>query len=200
MDLGDHFAFVIERTARPNIAIERTALRYRLRSALAGRRFEEATIDIAFGDQGGIIPDRLLGSGHLVFAGFDPITVPVLPLDRHIAEKLHAYTRLYGGQRVNTRVKDLVDLVLIRSVTDLTAGRLRQAIAATFAPRGSHTIPLALHLPPATWGPTYRQLAAEVGLDPTISTGHHLAASFLDPVLDGTVADDARWNPSRGSW
>ncbi|MBI2403732.1 MAG: hypothetical protein HYV20_13555 [Gemmatimonadetes bacterium] len=36
----------------------------------------------------------------------------MIPLARHVAEKVHAYARTYGEGRASTRVKDLVDLVL----------------------------------------------------------------------------------------
>ena len=39
--------------------------------------------------------------------------VPAVAIEQHIAEKLHAYTRTYAADMPSSRVKDLVDLVVI---------------------------------------------------------------------------------------
>jgi len=54
--------------------------------------------------------------------------------------------------------------------------------------------------PPADWGPAYRRLAREVGLDPDVRAGFALAAAFLDPILAGSMSDRARWEPLGGVW
>lgn len=199
-DVGDLFALAIERTDNRDAALEGNAVRYRISARLAGRRFGEAIVDVGFGDPPVADPDVLEGPRLLAFAGFEPIRVPALPLERHVAEKVHAYTRPYPGQRRSSRVKDLVDLVLIRSAAAVDAGRLREAIGGTFAQRGTHAVPTALPPPPPDWGPAYRATAAATGLDPDLVVGHRLAASFLDPVLGDEVADGARWEPTRGAW
>jgi hypothetical protein len=80
---------------------------------LAGRRFERIRLDIGFGKLLDLPPDRLRLPDLLAFAELPPVEVPTLPLELHLAEKVHAYTRIYAGDRLNTRVKDLIDLILI---------------------------------------------------------------------------------------
>ena len=135
-----------------------------------------------------------------MFAGIDQIEIPTLPIEYHVAEKLHAYTQTFADQRTNTRTRDLIDLVLIRSNAALSARKLREALAVTFSGRGADSIPIALPPPPAVWEQRYRILTEEVALDPDLTVGYRLAAAFLDPVLDGSVADDARWDPAQGAW
>jgi Mn-dependent DtxR family transcriptional regulator len=54
-------------------------------------------------------------------------------LEQHVPEKLHAYTGTFGhDERESTRVKDLVDLVLISESAEIDAKRLRHALATTF--------------------------------------------------------------------
>lgn len=137
-DVGDLFALAIERTDNRDAALEGNAVRYRISARLAGRRFGEAIVDVGFGDPPVADPDVLEGPRLLAFAGFEPIRVPALPLERHVAEKVHAYTRPYPGQRRSSRVKDLVDLVLIRSAAAVDAGRLREAIGGR-SPNGGRT-------------------------------------------------------------
>lgn len=151
------------------------------------------------GDPLDLPPDRLLGPDYFAFAGLPPIGVPALPLEQHVAEKLHAYARVYERGRPSSRVKDLVDLVLICAVAAFEARRLRRAIDVTFSTRGTQP-PVALPAFPDDWRVPYRRLAEEVDLDPDVAVGHRLAAAFLDPVLSGMLQLSARWEPRRGDW
>ena len=200
IDLGDYFTFAIERTGRLDAAREGAAVRYHVAAALDGRSFEDVIVDIGFADLITTDPETLWGPDLLRFAAIEPITVPAVPIAQHVAEKVHAYTRTYPGERRSSRVKDLVDLVLIQSVLAFDAGSVRQALVSTFTQRGTHPLPAAFLVPPTDWGPAYRRLAREVGLDPDVRTGSALAAAFLDPILAGTVSDRAHWEPLRGTW
>ncbi|MDA8218851.1 MAG: nucleotidyl transferase AbiEii/AbiGii toxin family protein [Dehalococcoidales bacterium] len=200
VDLGDHFRFAVEKTARLDQLLEGAAVRYHVSAYLAGRRFEELTVDVGFGDPPLGEPERLRGPDLLSFAEIAPIEVPALPLEQHVAEKVHAYTRSYAGGHSSTRTKDLIDLALISSLFPFQAGRLRGAFRATFDARGTHPLPTTLRPPPAGWGPAYRRAAAEVGLEPDVSIGYQQAAVFLDPILGGAVSDASQWDPIRRSW
>jgi predicted nucleotidyltransferase component of viral defense system len=200
IDLGDFFTFTIDRTDALEQMGGAAAVRYRANAQLAGRRFENVIIDISFGSQPLRQPEKLRGVDLFAFAGLEPIEASVLPIEQHVAEKLHAYSRSYGDGRRSSRVKDLVDLVLIRSTTPVLASQLREAIDATFSERTVHDIPHRFVEPPTTWATRFTDLATEVGLDPDIDVGFRLTAAFLDPVLRGSVPGDARWSPMQGSW
>jgi predicted nucleotidyltransferase component of viral defense system len=200
IDLGDYFRFAIERTEKLDTLLEGAAVRYRVSAELAGRRFEDVTVDVGFSDQPVTEPEHLRGSALLSFAGIDANRIPVLRIEPHVAEKLHAYTRQYAGGRPSSRVKDLVDLVLIATFLPIEAGRLKAALQTTFDGRGSHPLPLSLPPPPPDWRAAYAKIAAEVGLDPELAVGYEHVKRFLDPLLGGSVSDDARWNPLLQSW
>ena len=200
IDLGDYFVVAVERTDVLEPDDDETAVRYRVTAELAGRLFDRVVVDIGFGDPLPVEPDYLQGLGLLAFAGVPPITVPALPLDRHVAEKVHAYTRTYEGERSSSRVKDLVDLVLIPSAAAFDAGHLYQAIRGTFQHRRGHAMPQALPPPPVNWATPYRRLAGDLGLELDIAVGHRQAASFLDPILGGHLSDTAQWDPLSGTW
>ena len=108
-----------------------------------------------------------------------PASVLALPRAQHFAEKIHAYTFPWVG-RTNTRTKDLIDLVLLIDRGGLPpAADLRVAVAATFARRGTHPIPVPLPPPPAAWAPDYAALAAEVQLAAAaLADGYALVAAF----------------------
>lgn len=200
IDLGDHFVFAVERTGALDQLVEGAAVRYRVAAELAGRPFERVTVDVGFGEPLPSPPETLRGPDLLAFADIAPLAIPVLPLEQHVAEKLHAYTRRYGAGRPNTRVKDLIDLVLIQASAPFEAGRLRAALVATFTDRDLQPLPPVVPPPPGDWGPAYRRLALEVGLEPEMPAGHRLAAAFLDPLLADAVDDRVRWAAAAGLW
>ncbi len=175
-------------------------MRYHVLAYLAGRQFEELSVDVGFGSPPPLDADILRGPDLLSFADIPPPEVPALPLESHVAEKIHAYTQVYAGGRASTRVKDLVDLVLIPSWFPFEASRLRRALDATFADGAIQPLPSKLPPPPSTWRPSYRRMASDAGLNPELAAGYEQARMFLDPVLGGIVPDAARWNPAGWMW
>src|SRR5690554_1181141 len=69
-------------------------------------------LDLSVSDKLVIPPDTITGANFLEFIGFEPIEHSVYPVEAHIAEKLHAMTMTYDGERCG-RVKDLVDIGLL---------------------------------------------------------------------------------------
>lgn len=200
LDLGDFFTFAVERTARLDQLLEGSAVRYHVRVDLAGRRFEDFVVDVGFDALSGWGAEALVGPDLLAFAGIDPVVVPSLPLALQVAEKVHAYSRAYGGGRIgSTRVKDLVDLALVASTAALDAADLRRAIAETFEQRGRPDAPAALPPPPPGWAVPFRRMASEIGRPLDLAQGHALAARLLDPVLSGAITD-GQWDPRRQAW
>jgi predicted nucleotidyltransferase component of viral defense system len=199
-ELGDHFVFAIQRTDRLDELEDAAAIRYHVSCELAGRAFDEIRVDVAFGSPELNDPETLRGPDLLDFADIKPVEVPAIPLPRHVAEKLHAYTRVYGRSgRPSSRVKDLIDLALIAGEARLNADELRQELRATFATRGTHDLPTALPQAPMDWAVPFRKLAREVGISDTIEDGHSVAALMLDPILRGTVTHGT-WDPSGRVW
>ncbi len=200
IDLGDHFSFEIERTDRLDQLVDGSAIRYRATASLAGRLFDQVPVDVGFDPSAPFEPDMIQGPDLLAFAGIPALLVAVLPLEIHVAEKLHAYTRRYAdGRQASTRVKDLVDLALIASESRMDAARLHAAIAETFVRRGAHGVPDLVPPPPADWRTSYRRMAREIGLDLDLDGGHQCAGRFLDPLLSGEVRS-GWWDPRAGHW
>jgi hypothetical protein len=200
VDLGDYFQFAIQRTTKLDALLEGVAVRYHLTAHLDSRLFEDVTIDVGFGDPPAGGPEMLRGPDLLIFADIPPAVVPTLPLEHHVAEKIHAYTRAYARGQASSRVRDLVDLLVIKSLFPFHASRLRSALAATFGARGGHTVPAQFPPPPPEWQAPFRRMAAEAGLDLELALGYAQVKKFLDPLLAGSVSDDARWDPLLQSW
>lgn len=198
LDLGDFFDFDVRRTGVLDAAGFRT-IRYSVRADLAGRRFEQFPVDVALEAHTSDETQRLRSSDLLTFADIEPPEVPIVPLERQVAEKLHAYTGTYGtGEHGSTRVKDLVDLVLISDLAALDADCLRAALELTFARRARQPLPDALPPPPTAWARPYAELAQAVGIALDLREGHATAASLVDPVLASTRV--GRWDPRSRRW
>jgi hypothetical protein len=177
-DLGDGFQFFIHQPRTELTGAPGGGFRCPVEARLAGRVFARFHLDIGFGDPVAGPFEWITGSAPLAFAGIPPARIAVYPLAQQFAEKVYAYTFPWRN-RANTRVKDLVDMVLLIDSGLLAAGDLRAAIAATFASRNTHPVPISLPLPPPAWSSSYAALAAELKLSAhTLAAAYDLAEAF----------------------
>lgn len=197
-DAGDFFVYAVERDGTPEDRLGGSH-RFQVSVSLAGRPFESFKLDVGFRLDDGLVTEALRTDDLLGFAGIEPVEVDVVPLELQVAEKLHAYTRIYEGRRTSTRTKDLVDLALIAELSKLNATTLRREIETIFTLRKTHSSPNALPYPPTDWAAPYRRLAEEVGAPDDLEAGHRAAATLLDPILAGEVSEGG-WDPSELRW
>jgi len=162
-DLGDGFSFLIGQPKKEQTGAPAGNARCSVEARLAGRTFVRFRLDIGLGDPVLNQPDWLEGSAQLAFAGIPATQVAVYPLDQQFAEKIHAYTYPWQN-RDNTRVKDMVDLVLLAHLKQLNLNHVKRALAATFETRGTHPLPTHLPEPPAAWSKPYAAIAQELEL------------------------------------
>ncbi|MBJ7600026.1 nucleotidyl transferase AbiEii/AbiGii toxin family protein [Candidatus Nephthysia bennettiae] len=196
LDLHDYFDFDVERAGEADLL---GAVRYRANASIAGRLFEQLLIDIGI-DQAHFEPAEELTTPDLLgFAGIEPVRIPAAPLEQHLAEKLHAYTRRYGPGHASSRPKDLIDMVLISELADFQAQRLRQVVEGVFSTRTTHELPTRFPPPSSQWARPYRILATEVGVDPDPRHGHGQVARLLDPLLAG-ISEEHRWDREALVW
>lgn len=196
--LDDGFEFMLERSGADDDLVV-GGERWAVTATLAGREFERIAIDVGFAKAPVLPPDTVTSSHLLDFAGVQVVDVPTIALEQHVAEKLHAYTRTYAADKPSSRVKDLVDVVVIAQTMTIDAAKLRHALDEIFARRTTHPLPQAVPAPPADWASAWSRLVAELPVSTDLLAGHAAASAFLDPVLDGSVrAGD--WAPHLRSW
>jgi predicted nucleotidyltransferase component of viral defense system len=196
--LDDRFEFALERSQIED-DLPGGGQRWTVTATLAGREFERVAIDIGFATEPVLKPDAITSSHLLDFADITPVHVPTVAIEQHIAEKIHAYTRTYAADTPSSRVKDLVDLVVIAHTTTTDADRLTRAINEIFERRATHPVPHVLPPPPNDWDQGWRKLVANVPADEDLRVGHATAASFLDPILNHELASGT-WYPEIGKW
>jgi hypothetical protein len=177
VQLPDFFTFFVgEAMAELNQAPEGGA-RFPVDARLDGRTFVRFHVDLGVGDDVLEPIEQVIGEDWLGFAGIPAVSVPALSAEQHWAEKLHAYTRPREGL-TNTRVRDLVDLVLIIERQHLSSHRTRVAVDATFVRRATHPVPADVPLPPSDWAKPFGALAAECGMGYTVETAHERVEAF----------------------
>lgn len=178
LDLEDFFTFIIGDAVQDLDAAPYGGARFPVDARLAGRSFVKFHLDVSTGDVLREPYESLSGRDWLGFAGVSSTTFRAVSPEEQFAEKLHAYTLPRVG-RENTRVKDLLDLVLLIERTSMNAARLPEAIRETFQRRKTHEVPHALAAPPASWLKPFSEMAAECGLAPNMEGQFDVAAQFF---------------------
>jgi predicted nucleotidyltransferase component of viral defense system len=197
-EMHDWFVFDLRRS-RADEELAGGGKRWTVRAELAGREFDSVAIDVGFRLPPVVPPDSVSASDLLAFAGIDAVIVPALAVEQHLAEKLHAYSRVYAGDQPSSRVKDLVDVVVIARTTSVDGDRLTEAVTSIFARRGTHPVPRRLPAPPSDWVRSWSVLVEHLPGDPDLMAGAAAAMAFWDPVLAATV-DGQRWEPGAAEW
>jgi hypothetical protein len=182
VDLQDGFEFTIGAPVMDLDAAPYGGSRFPVEAQMAGRRFASFHLDASAGDVLREPFEILEGQDWLGFAGIAKAKLPAISREEQFAEKLHAYTLPRAG-RPNTRVKDLVDMVLLFDSGTMDRTRLSENIKATFRRRGTHEVPKALPQPQEAWAEPFSALAAECGLDQNMAEHHQRLADFLSVVL-----------------
>lgn len=175
---GDHFVFRVtgERAHRGRAAdLGGPGAHLSVAAFLAGRPFATIRVDVvarAGEIKGGTEQVTL----PIVVAepGWPAVTVTAVDLEQHAAEKLHALATMWTHPEPSTRVKDLLDVVLLVDATKLDMARLAERLAVVFLSRDGTDPPLSLPNPPAAWRADYAALAAL----------HSVSAHSLDAAMD----------------
>ncbi len=137
--------------------------RFSVDGAIAGKRFTAVRVDVVLRPVELAATDRISLPGTLEFAGIRPRIIEAADRSQHFAEKLHALTRHYGS-RPNTRVKDLVDLLLLIHDGLSPNQDLLAVVRHVFTVRATHLVPTNIPAPPPAWRYEYPTLAAEATL------------------------------------
>lgn len=140
--------------------------RVKVAAHLAGRLFGAISLDISPRAHELTATDHLPLPNSLDFAGVPSVMVEIVDIHRHAAEKFHGMLRSHGD-RENSRVRDLVDLVLLVEHDLLRPPALAAAVATVWSERNSSTPPSELAGFPKAWPASYDRLAAELNLTAT---------------------------------
>lgn len=162
-DLSDWFVFYIGVPMREFDQAVYGGWRYPVEARVANRVFTKFHIDVGIGDAVISEAEWKKGEDVLHFAGIEPAYAAMLPIEQHFAEKIHAYS-YPRDKRPFSRMRDLVDLVLLIEQGLPEKKLVVSAVNATFNRRNTHEIPHVLEMPPETMRGSYGQLAEDCGV------------------------------------
>lgn len=140
--------------------------RYSVSSFVDNRLFVRFQLDVG----ADVIVDeieQISGSDWLEYCGIDTPKVRMISIEQQLSEKLHAYS-FPRKERLNSRVKDLIDILLLIDLENINPDSFEKTIQKIFKTRGTHSIPESLDEPPKEWITIYQRLADECGIRQTM--------------------------------
>ena len=178
LDLADGFVFQVGESILALDAAPQGGNRFPVQARMAGRPFVGFHVDIGVGDDLIEPTDRIQGEGWFDFAGLARPQFRMISREQQFAEKLHAYTLPRTASRDNSRVKDLVDLLLLMQ-TEMKPRRLRENIERTFTHRATHSVPPDLPPPPESWRARFQELAKDCSLELDMESAVRTVARYI---------------------
>ncbi|MCP3937199.1 MAG: nucleotidyl transferase AbiEii/AbiGii toxin family protein [Actinomycetia bacterium] len=182
---GDYFSFRVTRRRELSEAPDRGVVtRLSLDALLGGRVFERFVVDLV-GTEGAPSDqsERIELGRAFAFAELPIVELAVLDLRSHWAEKLSAYLRRYDD-RPNTRVKDLIDLVLLIEHGVQPDARLHDAVITTFHRREQELPGEQLPSMADEWAEPFASMAVDLALGAaSASDAHSLVERFWQETV-----------------
>ncbi len=178
IDLRDHFIYQVGRAQIDLQNAPYGGARYPVSALIDGKLFVRFQLDVG----GDVIVDsieNIRGIDWLGFCGIPSPTISMISVEQQFAEKLHAYTLPYDD-KVNSRVKDLIDMILLLKMKDLQSENVLIALQKVFKVRDTHPLPVKLIDPPNEWQTQFVALAAECGLQQDMKGGFEKVVHFYE--------------------
>lgn len=195
---GDHLTFVIQdgvqySTVNPFVEISVTAY--------IGAKYSQFPIDLATDLQLLAAPERIRPQPVVDVPGLPALPeLVVYALTDQVADKVCAMFELYGQSlSPSSRYRDLLDLALIVSTSELDGRQLALAVASE-TQRRKVRMPVAMHPPGPNWPAGYAAIARRSRIAKEL---HEMSAALvvvgacLNPILAGARSGGA-WHPAAG--
>lgn len=203
LDLNDWFDFTVGDGRPLQGEGAGGAVRYSVTVAVGGRVFEQLSLDINVVDPADTRPIDLVvvQRNPFEFVGEPSLEIPMVTPGQQLAEKLHAYTRLYEDEP-SSRAKDLFDMLVIADQVELPGGAtLTASVQDTFKVRATDWPPRLVE-PPPSWDRPWNGFITEYPLPwSTLAAAYTALTEFWSPVLIGSAAtSDATWRRDRWLW
>ena len=158
---GDHFVFFVSEASALTVdSRANPAWRASVDAQLDGRSFAKLRVDLVERlDEIGNATEQFVIPAPVAGMNLGDAHILVVDIAQHAAEKFHALCQRFPDGRQNTRVKDLLDIVLLVESGLLPNPNLAARIRAVFDVRDGTVPPSTLPTPPASWRVDYALLA-----------------------------------------
>jgi len=179
LELDDFFVFLIGEPTLDLEAIPYGGSRFPVESHLDGRLFERFPMDVVISSMVLDPVEEITSHDWLEFAGIQTAPFRAISKEQQFAEKLHAYT-LPRDEDENSRVKDMIDLLLLIRADNIEIDFLTAAIKKIFTYRDTHPVPSTLEAPPTNWESKFNKLSKECGIEISINDAFEELHSFFE--------------------
>ena len=181
-DLEDFFSFGVREKSVELFGPPNGGVRFHVDAILDGRSFAEFHVDIGAGDVKIWPYDNLTCENLLAFAGIYCPSFPSIPAEQQFAEKLHAYTFVRNGKQ-SSRIKDLVDMILLIQSGEMDDSKLLSVIRQTFNKRNTHQVPTELPTFLDEWSERFVALARECRLKMSLTDASLLVKNYYRSLM-----------------
>lgn len=184
IDLKDFFVYRIGDAQMDLDNAPYGGARFPVSSFIDGRLFVRFQIDIGLEVVVNKI-DKVKGLDWLEFCKIPTSVISMITKEQQFAEKIHAYTLPRVG-RMNSRVKDFIDLLLLLNHQGIDEVACNNALHTVFRVRGTHPLPEVLLTPPVQWEVNFKKMALECGLKPDMTEAYEYIDSFFQKIVSLT--------------
>lgn len=181
-DLGDYFSYTLGARELDLDNAPYGGARYPVSSFIDGTLFVRFHLDVG-GDVLVMPIETFTTPDWLHFFGASAPKIAMISLEQQFAEKIHAYTLPREGRR-NSRVKDLIDIILLMRMRVMDPVKLAFALHQVFKVRNTHPVPLEFPSPPSEWALPYATLAEECALEKNIERAFDEITSLYTFILN----------------
>lgn len=189
IELGDYFTFAFRPAMQELDGAPEGGFRFPVEAIMDGRPFVKFHLDIGIGDILVEPVEKIIGEDWLEFARISPAIIYAISKEQQFAEKLHAYT-LPRTDRLNTRVKDLVDMLLLIRERSIDEAIVNENLTKVFQRRNTHNLPATLPLPPDGWGVKFDFLAKECGMNESLYQAIEIVDHFYRKAVESNFQND----------
>ncbi len=106
----------------------------------------------------------------------------MISIEQQFAKKLHAYT-MPRHERINSRAKDLIDLVLLLNIRTPRLSEMIETLQKVFNKRNTHPLPQKLDSPPIQWNSQFIAMATECGVSEDMQANFEKVSKFYDRIV-----------------
>lgn len=198
-DMGDLFRFEVEgfEEALDDNGYARL-LKIKCLTFIGAAEKDPVMIDLSLDGEMTDLPVFIVPLNRIEIPGFATADYLVYPLVDQVADKLCAMVELHNGYP-SSRVKDLVDVMLVLAHEDVNCVRMRRALATEAEKRG--LAPLKAVEPPSFWRSLYPAQAKKTALPQdfvNFDFAVTLLAAFTKPLVG--EGDFSIWNHHELQW
>lgn len=179
LDLHDFFTYLVGQSMMELESAPYGGCRYPVETRVDGRTFSRFHVDVGLGDKALEPFSAVQSKDWLGFAGIPSGVFSLISEEQQFAEKYHAYTYV-RPDRTNSRVRDLIDLVLLIRYGNLDPERLREAITSTFSRRKTHDLPDKMPCPPEAWVKPFHAMAQQCRIDEDLGAATSIVKSYME--------------------